>query len=271
MVNRNYGKYPVPQTLKKLINLQKDLEQRGLLPYGDLLGLYFSLDEIDQRYLNTPIDLISFARPGSDGIHFGILTDFGLAEDLESAYIVRVSPMDFDDPVKIVARNLIDFLKLLYSYPASLEVLDMNSAEVDVKRFEEDAEEYPVSQEVRGIFRATFNLEPIGDLFTYFKGLKEARAEETVLETGDGIGIVNAIFGNGSHPIMKVSRDRDLKLEQVEEYFKTATPEAKLRFLRDAQSFGLIFDESNLKLYLREQLLLMNLNDEAVRIMYLED
>ncbi|MGV2939778.1 hypothetical protein AB5I83_09325 [Mesobacillus sp. LC4] len=268
MVNRNYGKYPVPDTLKNLISLQKELEQSGMLPYGDLLGLYFSIDEIDQRYLNTPIDLISFARPGSDGIHFGFLTDFGMAADLEDAYIVRVSPMDFDDPVKIVARNLNDFLKLLYSYPASLEVLDMNTAEEDFKRFEEDAEEYQVSQEVRDIFKDSFNLEPTGDLLTYFQRLKEARAEETFLETDDGIGIVNTISGNGSHPVMEVSRDRDLKLEQVEEFFKTATPEARLRFLRDAQSFGLIFDDRNLKIYLREQ---MNLNDEAFRIMYPED
>ncbi|MBS8265783.1 hypothetical protein DYI25_15255 [Mesobacillus boroniphilus] len=267
MVNRNYGKYAVPETLIKLIDLQKELEQRDLLPYGDLFGLYFSLDEVDQRYLNTPIDLITFARPGSDGIHFGFLTDFGLVEDLEESYIVRVSPMDFDDPVKIVARNLSDFFKLIYSYPASVEVLDMNSTEDDFKRAEANASDDPVSQEVRNIFKNAFNLEHIEDLLVYYKSLKEDRSEATALETGDGIGIASAISGSSSHPIMEVSRDQNLELNQVEEFFKAAPPEAKLKFLRDAQSFGLIFDNIDLKQYLQNQLELMNLNDEAARIM----
>jgi hypothetical protein len=268
VIKRNYGKYPVPETLKKLIDLQKDLEQKGLLPYGDLLGLYFSLAEVDDRYLNTPIDLIAFARPGSDGIHFGFLTDFGLVEDLEEAYIVRVSPMDFDDPVKIVARNLRDFLKLLCSYPASLEVLEINSTEEDFKRAENIAAEDPVSPEVRDIFKNAFDLEPIGDLFLFFKRLKEARAKATVLKTGDGIGIVNKISGAESHSTLEISRERDLELQQVEEFFRTSTPEAKLRLLRDAQSYGLVFDNEEVKQFLKKQLLTMDLIDEAARILY---
>lgn len=114
----NYGKYSIPKTLLQLIDLQADLAKKGLLPYGDLIGYYFSLDDI--RYLDTPLDLLSFARPGADGIHYGFLTDFGLVEDLEEAYIVRVSPMDFDDPVKIVSRNLRDFLRKVAVLRASL-------------------------------------------------------------------------------------------------------------------------------------------------------
>ncbi|WP_423408240.1 hypothetical protein AABM38_21745 [Heyndrickxia sp. MSNUG] len=93
----NYGKYSVSEDLQQLFDLQADLAKKDLLPYGDLLGYYFSLDDI--RYLNTPLDLLSFARPGGDGIHYGFLTDFGLVKALEEAYIVRVSPMDIDDSV----------------------------------------------------------------------------------------------------------------------------------------------------------------------------
>jgi hypothetical protein len=268
VIKRNYGKYPVPETLKKLIDLQKDLEQKGLLPYGDLLGLYFSLAKVDERYLNTPIDLIVFARPGSDGIHFGFLTDFGLVENLEEAYIVRVSPMDFDDPVKIVARNLRDFLQLLCSYPASLEVLEMNSTVGDLKRAENIAAEDPVSPEVRDIFKNAFDLEPIGDLFLFFKSLKESRAKATVLGTGDGIGIVNRISGAESHSKLQTSRERDLELKQVQKFFRTATPEAKLGFFRDALSYGLIFDNEEVKQFVKRQLLSMGLIDEATRILY---
>lgn len=113
MIDLNYGKYSIPKTLKKIIDLQNQLVNEGLLEYGDLLGYYFSYEGPDSRYLNTPLDVISFARPGVDGIHFGFLTDFGQVEDLENAYIVRVSPMDFDGPVKIVARNIQDFLRII--------------------------------------------------------------------------------------------------------------------------------------------------------------
>jgi hypothetical protein len=81
MINSNYGKYPIPKMLDKLIQFQEQLKDEGLLPYGDLLGVYFKYDGIDARYLNTPLDVISFAWPGSDGIHFGFLTDFGQAQD----------------------------------------------------------------------------------------------------------------------------------------------------------------------------------------------
>src|SRR4051812_6794650 len=98
MIQLNYGKYSIPKSLDKLITLEKQLNHEGVLNYGGLLGYYFSYEGIDSRYLNTPLDLISFARPGVDGIHYGFLTDFGQVKNLETAYIVRVSPMDFDDP-----------------------------------------------------------------------------------------------------------------------------------------------------------------------------
>jgi hypothetical protein len=80
------------------------------------------------------LDVISFARPGMDGIHYGFLTDFGSIDDLENASIVRVSPMDFDDPVKIVARNIHDSLRILgYS---SVELMDTSTNENEYKRLE---------------------------------------------------------------------------------------------------------------------------------------
>jgi ABC-type Fe3+-citrate transport system substrate-binding protein len=41
MVELNYGKYQVPETLKKVITLQKKLNDEGVLEYGDMLGLFF--------------------------------------------------------------------------------------------------------------------------------------------------------------------------------------------------------------------------------------
>lgn len=269
MSNLNYGKYDVPQTLLKILDLQAALVQKEMLPYGDLLGYYFSLDDI--RYLNTPLDLLSFASPGGDGIHYGFLTDFGLAKDLEEAYIVRVSPMDFDDPVKIVARNLRDFMRMMCYAPASLDLLDIYSNEDYCKEVaHEDIAivEADPSLKVRTIFKDYFELKPIKDTFSYYQSVQNERTKDMIIQTNDGIGIANKVSLSLEHPSYELSRYSRLTMDIVETFFKTATQEAKLAFIRDAQSYGLIYDNEEAKEYLRNELIMLNLPDEAERIMY---
>lgn len=43
-IELNYGKYSPPKTLEKIITLQSELKERGLLKYGDMLGLYFWME-----------------------------------------------------------------------------------------------------------------------------------------------------------------------------------------------------------------------------------
>jgi hypothetical protein len=58
--------------------------------------------------------------------------------------------------------------------------------------------------------------------------------------------------------------------KEVEKFFRNSSYASKLVFLRDAQSKGLIFDNEEVKLCLKEQLQLINFNDEAERISYPE-
>lgn len=275
MVDLNYGKYPVPETLKQIISLQDELNKEGKLPYGDLLGYYFSLAEVDTRYLNTPLDVIQFAHPGSDGIHYGFLTDFGQVDHLEDAYIVRVSPVDFDEPVKIVARNLRDFMRIICFSPNAMDMFDIQTTEAEFNRY---AHEIPSLSELadydrseaRDIFQKEFQLEPIKNLYDYLQQVKEERNLAAVFPTEDGIGVVQTPQLDDPQPIqpMKLERQQDLDLEQVKQFFESATYHSKLVFLRDSQSKGLIYDNEAVKNFLKQQLKLMNLNDEAERISY---
>jgi hypothetical protein len=61
-----------------------------------------------------------------------------------------------------------------------------------------------------------------------------------------------------------------LETTSVKHFFENYSYEAKLAFFRDAQSKGLIYDNQELKAYLKQQLLLLHLNDEAARISYPE-
>ncbi|OLS41299.1 hypothetical protein [Bacillus sp. MRMR6] len=272
MANLNYGKYRIPPKLIRIISLQNQLEQQGVLPHGDLLGFYFELADLDSRYLNTPLDLISFARPGVDGIHYGFLTDFGGVGDLEDAYIVRVSPMDFDEPVKIVARNLQDFLRILCFTPNALDILDITTSEA---QFKQDSDLFSTKNDdenqkrVREILQNEFSLEPIENLYHYLQQVKLERLNETLLATEDGIGVAvrsiahEAFLGEVRYPLKP---QKDLNTADVRRFFDRASYPIKLAFLRDVQSKGLIFDQPELKNALKQQLLLMKLADEAVRI-----
>lgn len=104
----NFGKYEIPPTLRKLMEFKDEL--------GDAerfyQGLHFYLELGRFRYYNTPCDVVVFGSIGVDGIHYGMLTDFGSAPDLESAPVVCVDPMNFDRPAKIVANHLREFLSV---------------------------------------------------------------------------------------------------------------------------------------------------------------
>ena len=134
----NLGQYKkMPPTFQKLQELQDELEKEG---YSlDSLGIM--LDTDDCSYYVTPCDVITFATTGSDGIHFGLLTDFGCVSDLEDAYVVYISPMDFGSAVFLAARNLKEFIDLLFTMKDSMEIgnfLSIEMADELEEEFEED-------------------------------------------------------------------------------------------------------------------------------------
>jgi hypothetical protein len=272
----NYGKYEIPKTLVNAINLQSELNSEGLTQFGDLGGLFFSYEKIDTRYLNTPLDVIQFARTGSDGVHFGFLTDFGQVNDLENAYIVRVSPMDSDDPVQIVARNLRDFLRLICYAPGAVDVVDVTTNKDTFHNIPELAATQTIEgydAEVRKALQQRFSLEPIKSLEGYLDEVKNERENEILLPTEDSLGIINKFATITEETINeKLFKFEDnilvLDTDEVVHFFETTSFEAKLVFLREAQSKALLYDDEEVKLFLSKQLRIMHLDDEAVRINY---
>ncbi|MGD6844689.1 hypothetical protein ACQCVH_19515 [Bacillus infantis] len=273
-VKLNYGKFEIPERLQEVIHLQKDLDKKGLLPYGDLLGLYYDYEGVDSRYLNTPLDVISFARPGIDGIHFGFLTDFGSVSDLHNAYIVRVSPMDFDDPVKLVARNLEDFLSIAVYTPHVLDAIELSSSPEDVEKYIKQSEEYS-DENRRTVVKAVqeaLQLQPIDSLSYYLQKVNNEREESVQFKTEDGVGVVSHIENNAekTHSPFQLERGQTLDLARVRDFFEHAPLPLKYVFLRDAQSKALLYDHEEVKAYLKEKLYEMNLKDEAERISWPE-
>ena len=77
-------------------------------------------------------------------VYITILTDFGQVEDLQKAYIVRVSPMDFNEPVKIIARNIDDFMRILCFSPIVLDLVDISTSSMTLKNWLKKYPSYPL-------------------------------------------------------------------------------------------------------------------------------
>lgn len=171
-------------------------------------------------------------------------------KDLSAAYIVRVSPMNFEQPVELIARNLHDFLCMLCFHPQLLE---------------SDTEQSPLSEEIA----TALKLKPIEASVHYIEQLQQLRMQEVALDTLDGIGIVHTVDDSKEQISLFHFKNREaLTIDEVATFFSQATQLAKLGFLRDAQSKGLLWDNEEIKLFLIEQLQLMELHDEAVRMRY---
>lgn len=200
-----FGKYDKPELLTKLEKHQSKGKS------WEHLGFYI---DFDHHYTITPLDVIPFAGTGGDGIHFGFLTDFGNERDLEDAPIVIVSPTN-DPPLKLVANNLKDFLRILILI-GDAEFLDedYNSEEEISTRLaewdalsEEDWQGNPLSeseiQEAKKRLQNTLSqreslrktlidemgITPMDSITSYTKKIRTGRAKKIRLEDSYGIGI----------------------------------------------------------------------------------
>ncbi|MFE4242439.1 hypothetical protein [Peribacillus butanolivorans] len=267
------GKYlKMPPTIEKLHKLDKEIEKEG---YSlSELSLYLEFDF--SPYENTPYDVITFASTGVDGIHFGFLTDFGTVSDLENAFVVCISPMDFDSHIKIVARNIREFLNLVCTMKGALTISNFNILEdegqyirllKELKQVEPEDEEFEENANyvVEKII-AAFGSEPIEDVYHYVEiKVREQRAQQTILPTLDGLGIIPVDNVTSSHILYKLEKDMTINMEEVKAFFNSATTESKLAFIRDVQFTYVITDEVAFKEWVISEMIKLGLQDEVDR------
>ncbi len=74
-----------------------DLESVGLIMEDEL---------IEEWYECTPLNCLTFASTGGDGVHFSII------KDLDQSPVVMTVPMNFDEENLVIANSLYEFLCL---------------------------------------------------------------------------------------------------------------------------------------------------------------
>ena len=92
------------------LQIVKSVIQRQPMPdAGDTIGLLFHPAMIGTRYDQTPVNSVTFASTGGDGVHYGFLVDSHLPDN--ASPVVMTVPMA-DQPNRVVGRNLRHFLGL---------------------------------------------------------------------------------------------------------------------------------------------------------------
>jgi hypothetical protein len=97
---------------------------RALSPKDRVLGdeVLVRPPALDFGYDSTPSNAVTFARMGVDGVHYALLSEDG---DLSNqSPVVQVSPMDFDQPVLVLANSFLEYLAIGCDLPEQeVEVL----------------------------------------------------------------------------------------------------------------------------------------------------
>ncbi|MCT8137608.1 hypothetical protein H1D32_07510 [Anaerobacillus sp. CMMVII] len=129
--------------------------------------------------------------------------------------------MDFDAPVKIVARNFHDFLRIMSFSPNALDIFDISTNKSEFKETTDFNNERQAK--VREMFTQKFQLEPIDSLYEYLQKVKQERENEIVVTTEDGIGVVNQNINlEVKHPpIFDFEKEENLTINNVKLFLKT--------------------------------------------------
>lgn len=238
-----FGEYKKPELLLKLEDYQSKEEI-----FWEYLGFYIAYDAHNSA---TPLDAIPFAKTGGDGIHFAFLTDFGRNNDLTNSPIICVSPTN-DPPVRLIARNLTDFLKLVatvgeaefldedYSSDKEIQTRLANWDRVDTVDYmgnpvpkeeikyqqKRSAENKANRVEIRQTLKEKFNIDTVSSVVEYISNFRGDRRNSLNIQTIDSLGIlvenVDPIksfdYSRNSAPIIRAYLESANKSERLKLY-----------------------------------------------------
>lgn len=260
----NYGKYGFSPTLDALSELYEELDQEGY-DVGSVLGFY--PDYHHSGYSDTPLDVITLGWTGDDGSHYGFLTDFGMAPNLEEAPIVLVIPTY---PAEVVANNIREFIRIAM-IDSSLLFFEYQDEEDYLDQLKERGAPYIKEAYKRLVLeRLEAKLHPpiIRDPYTYLRQVRSERANRILVPTQDKLGIVNVHPADHGQQHEAIVLDEDIGLRELETFLKSATYAEKLALIRDYH-FNLesyFYHEDGIDEAIMREMENMGLHDEIARM-----
>ncbi|RTQ92918.1 hypothetical protein [Lysinibacillus telephonicus] len=265
----NFGKYDVPPTLQRLIDLQNVLGDSEKFYLG--LNFYLSLENF--RYFNTPSDVVVFGNIGLDGVHYGFLTDFGTVTDLEVAPIVCVSPMNFDRPTRIVANNLCEFLRinltdgeLFYNQFDSEESYLVAKNQWIAETDQPSGYEKLVRERATKFLNENIRIPIIENPYRYVQKVDLERQRIISIKTQDGLGVTTPLLQGEKHIPFPIHKDTEPNLDWLQEYLYSAPIASRHAVLRDIQLNYILQENQKLNKTVIDAMINIKLIDEASRL-----
>ncbi|RFU70402.1 hypothetical protein D0469_07375 [Peribacillus saganii] len=269
----NFGKYDVPPTLQRLIDLQHVLVDPELV----YLGLNFYPSLANYRYFNTPCDVVVFGNMGVDGVHYGFLTDFGTVTDLEAAPIVCVCPMDFERPTRIVANNLTEFLRvnltdsaLFYNKFDSdgnyLAAREQWVEEASNSPYQPSENDKLVLERVTKFLMENLKFPIIDNAYLYVQNVDQERQKNVTIQTEDGLGVTTPLLKGEKYIPFPIQKHAEPDLKLFKEYLYSAPVASRLALFREIQLNYVLQDHQELHGIVIEAMINMDLADEAKRL-----
>ncbi|MEC0371686.1 hypothetical protein [Paenibacillus chibensis] len=273
----NFGKYALPRVLRELSSIDKSLKEEGR-HLDDGLFFYLVHDQ-EYRYFNTPCDVVVFGNIGADGIHYGLLTDFGTVRTLDEAPVVCVTPMDSDCPVRVIAENLEHFLAinmnesaLFYNHFPSEEAYDeFVHREVlgyDGMPYLPDAERECRREEIQQRVRERIRLPQIDFPYRYVQEQQAKRDREAWIHTQARLHVLPTP-GQAEVPytgaLYSIGADGIIDTDAIGRFLEHADPPAVKALIRDIQ-MHVLSGMTVLQDMLESSLRSIGLGDEAERM-----
>lgn len=221
--DKYFGHFKKPKTLIKL----KELQDKKIVDWYDLeFGIAY-----DVHYSVTPLDVIPFARTGSNGIHFGFLTDFNNVTNLDNAYIVSVAT-SYDPPVNIVAENIDEFLSMVITAESSVLLADIYKSDKDFEnkkqeRYSDDLYKQDRENTIE-LLQNEFKSIKLEQLVERVNQIRKKRDSSITIKTMDGIGII--CKENSTIQEFNYSENPN----EVKLFLETANKQSRIKFYRNA-------------------------------------
>jgi hypothetical protein len=136
------------------------------------IGLFLHDPPKNAGYRSTPVNSVTFASIGVDGIHFSSITDESLVDPM--APVVLTIPMAFDVPNYVVGETLYDFLCFGCRHGfANLGNLHLN-LDGTIEHYQEPPEEFydERSPGILQLMTSELSLEPWIDVGSHFVALQ---------------------------------------------------------------------------------------------------
>jgi len=190
------------RTLDKFAAIPTDLEPLGLIRYD-------GMDNDFRRYWCAPVNAITFAHEGVDGVHNCIIPN----EDdptLEHSPIYTVNPADSDHCISIIAANFYDFISLVVEvkFAGILENINRLTKEQYLEFLQETAQYHRDNPEIMvGVPEAVAalseafrdNIKKIDGVYDHVKELQDKTDMANIkysAEYYDALGITNNSIKN---------------------------------------------------------------------------